>query len=186
MTITLTREEAQQVLDALECMNEGALNAEIKLLRARLSAPEPEPIATLFGSLPVYEVSPEPVAYITKRKSGGTEGLLRADMVDRSAKNQETHDFIPLYKDPTPCQTCEALARTVMMDQTSHDTKKKWIGLTDEEMLTVAWQAGFDIHEDYDNEDMSDHWWTEDGEQCDETLFKLRDLISAKLREKNS
>ena len=43
MTITLTREEAQQVLDALECMNEGALNAEIKLLRARLSQPELEP-----------------------------------------------------------------------------------------------------------------------------------------------
>jgi hypothetical protein len=39
--INLTREEAQQVLDALECMNEGAFNAEIKLLRARLSAPEP-------------------------------------------------------------------------------------------------------------------------------------------------
>ena len=45
MTITLTREEAQQVLDALECMNEGALNAEIKLLRARLAQPEPEPVA---------------------------------------------------------------------------------------------------------------------------------------------
>ncbi len=43
--ITLTREEAQQVLDALECMNEGAFNTEIKLLRARLSAPEPEPVA---------------------------------------------------------------------------------------------------------------------------------------------
>jgi hypothetical protein len=40
MTITLTREEAKQVLDALECMNEGALNAEIKLLRARLAQPE--------------------------------------------------------------------------------------------------------------------------------------------------
>jgi hypothetical protein len=43
--ITLTREEAQQVLDALECMNEGAFNAEIKLLRARLAQPEPEPWA---------------------------------------------------------------------------------------------------------------------------------------------
>jgi hypothetical protein len=42
MTITLTREEAQQVLDALECLNEGALNAEIKLLRARLAHPEQE------------------------------------------------------------------------------------------------------------------------------------------------
>ena len=28
----------------------------------------------------------------------------------------------PLYKDPKPCPTCEALARTVMLDQTSHDT----------------------------------------------------------------
>ena len=64
----------------------------------------------------------EPVAYLTRRKIGGTEGLLRADMVDKSAKNQETHDFIPLYKDPTPCQTCQALARTVMLDQTSHDS----------------------------------------------------------------
>ena len=64
----------------------------------------------------------EPVAYLTRRKIGGTEGLLRADMVDKSAKNQETHDFIPLYKDPKPCPTCEALARTVMLDQTSHDT----------------------------------------------------------------
>ena len=63
----------------------------------------------------------EPVAYLTRRKIGGTEGLLRADMVDKSAKNQETHDFIPLYKDPKPCPTCEALARTVMLDQTSHD-----------------------------------------------------------------
>ena len=42
----------------------------------------------------------EPVAYLTRRKIGGTEGLLRADMVDRSAKNQETHDFIPLYTAP--------------------------------------------------------------------------------------
>jgi hypothetical protein len=32
------------------------------------------------------------------------------------------------------CQTCEALARTVMMDQTAHDThpavQQQWVGLT--------------------------------------------------------
>jgi len=36
-----------------------------------------------------------------------------------------------------PCPTCEALARTVMLDQTSHDTtppQRKWVGLTDEEI----------------------------------------------------
>ncbi len=47
MTITLTREEAQQVLDALENFCEhGAILKPIEvrdLLRARLSAPEPEP-----------------------------------------------------------------------------------------------------------------------------------------------
>ena len=53
MTITLTREEAQQVLDALEEVNskgyqscwKGAFNPEIKLLRDRLAHPEPEPVA---------------------------------------------------------------------------------------------------------------------------------------------
>ena len=33
-----------------------------------------------------------------------------------------------------PCPTCEALARTVMLDQTSHDTKQKWQGLTDDDV----------------------------------------------------
>ena len=58
----------------------------------------------------------EPVAYLTRRKIGGTEGLLRADMVDRSAKNQETHDFIPLYttppqrtERPVDCERCNRL-----------------------------------------------------------------------------
>ena len=84
----------------------------------------------------------EPVAYLTRRKIGGTEGLLRADMVDKSAKNQETHDFIPLYKDPKPCPTCEALARTVMLDQTSHDTtslERTWVGLTEEDMKGMSY-----------------------------------------------
>jgi bacterioferritin-associated ferredoxin len=34
-----------------------------------------------------------------------------------------------------PCPTCEALARTVMLDQTSHDTKRQWVGLTDEDLV---------------------------------------------------
>ena len=36
-----------------------------------------------------------------------------------------------------PCPTCEALARTVMLDQTSHDTKRQWVGLTDEEVQEI-------------------------------------------------
>jgi hypothetical protein len=35
---------------------------------------------------------------------------------------------------PQPCPTCVALSRTVMLDQTAHDTKREWVGLTDEEI----------------------------------------------------
>jgi hypothetical protein len=57
--ITLTREEAQQVLDALELAN-GSMtaddvvlytNEEIETLRARLSAPEPEPVRLRRGDI---------------------------------------------------------------------------------------------------------------------------------------
>jgi hypothetical protein len=40
---------------------------------------------------------------------------------------------------------CEALARTVMMDQTYHDTvlqQRKWQGLTDEERLEIIAVGG--------------------------------------------
>lgn len=45
---------------------------------------------------------------------------------------------------PKPCPTCEALARTVMLDQTSHDSQRK--PLTDEEILgnqMWKWYVGF-------------------------------------------
>jgi len=41
-----------------------------------------------------------------------------------------------LYTTPQPCPTCEALARTVMMDQTAHDTQRQ--PLTDEEIRKFA------------------------------------------------
>ena len=47
-----------------------------------------------------------------------------------------------LYPAPSPCPTCEALARTVMMDQTSHDTKRPWVGLTDEEVIGIGNASG--------------------------------------------
>lgn len=37
-----------------------------------------------------------------------------------------------------PCPTCEALARTIMLDQTSHDTKPfEWQGLTTDELKEI-------------------------------------------------
>jgi hypothetical protein len=53
MTITLTREEAQQVLDALEDVTDGAeephkTKEAIETLRTRLAQPEPEPVAWMY------------------------------------------------------------------------------------------------------------------------------------------
>ena len=81
MTITLTREEAQQVLDVLNDVRYriefGQMNlsddtdAAIETLRARLSAPEPVPTnngryLTGYGAQP----EPEPVAWMHDQKVG--------------------------------------------------------------------------------------------------------------------
>jgi len=63
-----------------------------------------------------------------------------------------------------PCSTCAALARTVMLDQTSHDTKRPWVGLT-----------AADIKEIWKGEPMILPW---------DTTRTL--AIEAKLKEKNT
>ena len=45
--------------------------------------------------------------------------------------------WTPLYKDQTPCKTCQALAMAVMNDQTYHEkviAKRKWVGLTQQDI----------------------------------------------------
>ena len=76
----------------------------------------------------------EPVAWIHNFIDGGFTKS-RPNDIDRYPDR-----WAALYKDPTPCPTCEALARTVMMDQTSHDTeppKKEWVGLTENEISKI-------------------------------------------------
>ena len=58
----------------------------------------------------------EPVAWMHTMIDDVVVGHRPADL------NVHPDRWMPLYKDPTPCQTCQALARTVMMDQTAHDT----------------------------------------------------------------
>ncbi len=61
MTITLTREEAQQLLEVFELFLEEAEDVTtlednlVKMLRARLSAPEPEPVAWQSRMRPDWE-----------------------------------------------------------------------------------------------------------------------------------
>jgi hypothetical protein len=59
----------------------------------------------------------------------------------------------------------ERLARTVMLDQTSHDTKRPWVGLTDEEIKEIIGPWGDTPIKGYTR--------------------KLFDQIETKLREKN-
>jgi hypothetical protein len=56
----------------------------------------------------------DPVAYI-HNFIDGVVITHRPNDIDRYPDR-----WTALYKDPTPCQTCQALARTVMMDQTAH------------------------------------------------------------------
>ena len=67
-----------------------------------------------------------------------------------------------------PCPTCEALARTVMLDQTSHDAQREFVGLTDEEI------KAFDTWHDNREEEVG---WCNPSE--------IVAYIEAKLKQKN-
>ena len=73
-----------------------------------------------------------------------------------------------LYTSPPPCQTCEALARTVMLDQTSHDNQRKLVDLTDDEIIDVIHPLVM--------ADMAD----------EATDYEIARAIEAKLRSKNT
>ena len=59
----------------------------------------------------------EPVAWM--------HNMIEGVAVTHKPLDLERHPerWAALYKNPMPCKTCEALARTVMMDQTGHDTR---------------------------------------------------------------
>jgi len=61
------------------------------------------------------EAKDEPVAYIRVSKTGNVMACAK------SGNFYALPDKTLLYTAPPPCSTCEALARTVMMDQTGRD-----------------------------------------------------------------
>lgn len=174
------QELMQMALDVLEGINQCSLPptdiplpAEIdhvmEALRARLAQPEPEPVATLFGSLPVYDVPlAKPVAWVENLENARPHCVTDLKYCSVAQHERGEHlKYIPLYKDPTPCQTCEALARTVLMDQTSHDIpKREWQGLTEED-IAILWKATPQLVGVYSYTDISRE-------------------VEAKLKEKNS
>jgi hypothetical protein len=123
-------------------------NERIKMLEDKLASIK-QAIAEL--------ESQEPVAWVHTKIDGVAVTHRPADL------DKHPDRWTALYKDPKPCPTCEALARTVMLDQTSHDThppQRTWVGLTDEE---AQWL--------YDN--------------C-RTPSNLIDMVEAKLKDKNT
>ena len=64
----------------------------VNALKEALAEPEQEPVAWISHNAGLYHFKPD-----------------------------ESLDPLPLYLTPPPCPTCEALARTVMMDQTGRD-----------------------------------------------------------------
>jgi hypothetical protein len=74
MNITLTREEAQQVLDALQCVTPDWQKA-VETLRSRIAQPEPEPVAWLNKDRSSIEVSIMSAEYM---KNAGFEPLYTA------------------------------------------------------------------------------------------------------------
>ena len=120
----MSREAMQMALEALEQIHPGNLtpmaeeawNKAITALRQAL------------------EEKQEPVAWMHNFIEGNVITHRPAD-IDRHPER-----WTALYKDPTPCKTCESLAMAVMNDQTYHEKvipKREWVGLTAYEIQEI-------------------------------------------------
>jgi len=118
----------------------------------------------------------EPVAWM-HTKIDGVAVPHRPSDLDKHPERWEA-----LYKTPPPCPTCEALARTVMLDQTSHDThppQRTWQGLTDEESSLLLNQS--DLLDMFENIG----WYSAPKNGFKKNSATLIRAIEAKLKQKN-
>ena len=118
----MSREAMKQALEALESdpiTHAGLVNRK-------------QAIAALRQAL---ETEQEPVAWMHNFITNNVITHIPADI------GRHPERWTALYKDPTPCKTCESLAMAVMNDQTYHEKvipKREWVGLTDEEVFELA------------------------------------------------
>ena len=106
----------------------------------------------------------EPVAWLHTKIEGVAVSHRPADL------DKHPDRWQALYKEPPSCQTCKALSRAVMLDQTSHDTtppQRTWVSLTDEDIKAVNAQVSQIPPIDY-------------------TTTTYAKAIEAKLKEKNT
>ena len=96
-----------------------------------------DPFAVIAKMRSIAELeSQEPVAWMHTKIDGVAVPHRPSDL------DKHPERWKALYKTPPPCPTCEALARTVMLDQTSHDIhppQRTWVGLTHEEIASIGY-----------------------------------------------
>jgi len=127
MTITLTREEAQQVLDALdydaEAGNDDGVWKDIRdVLRAKLAQPEPEPVALEWDD--VFDAAAS--AYC---RSEASRKALRLCFQTRQQTTQVSIGWT--------ANELMAFAKTVAY-VCANEPQREWIGLTDDDLLEIG------------------------------------------------
>ena len=137
-----------------------------------------ESIAALRQAL---ETEQEPVAWMHNFIEGNVITHIPADI------GRHPERWTALYKDPTPCKTCESLAMAVMNDQTYHEKvipKREWVGLT-EEQVEDEWEriTGHSIFGGDRSEGRA--MYRADAIITGPMQFRFAKEIEAKLKEKN-
>ncbi len=138
-----------------------------------LPAPATKAITALREALAEQPAQQEPAAVVSGYY-GGQCVILPIDPARIFNSNT------PLYTAPSPCPTCEALARTVMLDQTSHDTHRK----TTDEMVVAAARVLSDRQAAACNVDCGDMWKLHGNDFIDDARAALK--AANGIREKNT
>jgi len=147
----MTKDEALKL--ALEVLEEGVQGTR------PLGVATLEAIATIKEALAQPEQKPVACVYKATTKKGevahfGEYSAAKAWAGWGSVEQVPLKTLTLIQKSIQPCPTCEALSRTVMLDQTSHDTtppQRK--PLTDEEIAEFA--------ERMEASDPTDSFWRE-------------------------
>ena len=117
----MSREAMKQALEALESdpiTHAGLVNRKQAIAAQRQA----------------LETEQEPVAWMHNFITNNVITHIPADI------GRHPERWTALYKDPTPCKTCESLAMAVMNDQTYHEKvipKREWVGLTAYEIQEI-------------------------------------------------
>jgi len=138
MTITLTREEAQQVLEAFDvatthfAKDRNEILAAVELLRARLSAPEPEPVAGC-----ACRWDSEDKRIITCERHQGWLDVI-GEWADRA---REAEQKLRSKNMDRQCPSCGGFCKKSGCERENiAPPQREWQGLTDEDIAEMHYE----------------------------------------------